>query len=42
MLFRSIGVDDALAAFLPIQRAGLRVADVDGYIRVPDAQAASR
>ena len=37
-----IGVDEALAAFLPIQRAGLLAADIDGYIRVPDAQAASR
>jgi deazaflavin-dependent oxidoreductase (nitroreductase family) len=32
-----IGADEALAAFLPIQRAGLRAADIDGYIRVPDA-----
>jgi deazaflavin-dependent oxidoreductase (nitroreductase family) len=34
-----IGVDEALAAFLPIQRAGLRAADVDGYIRLRDASA---
>jgi len=33
----AIGRDEALAGFLPIQRAGLRVADIDGYIRVPDA-----
>jgi deazaflavin-dependent oxidoreductase (nitroreductase family) len=36
---RDISVEEALAAFLPIQRAGLRAADVDGYIRVPDAAA---
>ena len=34
-----IGRDEALAAFLPIQRAGLRAADIDGYILVPDAPA---
>lgn len=32
-----IDADQALAAFLPIQRAGLRAARIDGYIRVPDA-----
>jgi deazaflavin-dependent oxidoreductase (nitroreductase family) len=32
-----IGADEALAAFLPVQRAGLRAADIDGYIHVPDA-----
>ena len=32
-----INADDALPAFLPIQRAGLRAADIDGYIHVPDA-----
>lgn len=31
-----IDVDQALAAFLPVQRAGLRAARIDGYIRVPD------
>ena len=31
-----VDVDQALAAFLPIQRAGLRAAHIDGYIRVPD------
>ena len=36
---RPIDVDAALAAFLPIQRAGLRAADIDGYIHVPDAPA---
>jgi deazaflavin-dependent oxidoreductase (nitroreductase family) len=32
-----IDTQTAMAAFLPIQRAGLRLADIDGYIRVPDA-----
>jgi deazaflavin-dependent oxidoreductase (nitroreductase family) len=32
-----IGIEEALSAFLPIQRAGLRAADIDGYIHVPDA-----
>jgi deazaflavin-dependent oxidoreductase (nitroreductase family) len=32
-----INVEAALASFLPIQRAGLQAADIDGYIRVPDA-----
>lgn len=31
-----IDVDQALAAFLPIQRAGLRAAHIDGYVHVPD------
>lgn len=31
-----IDVDQALAAFNAIQRGGLRAADIDGYIRVPD------
>ena len=35
-----IGVDEALAAFLPIQRAGMRAARIDGYIRLPDVPAA--
>jgi deazaflavin-dependent oxidoreductase (nitroreductase family) len=35
----AIDVETALAAFLPIQRAGLRLADVDGYIFVPDVAA---
>ena len=35
-----IGVDEALAAFLPIQRAGMRAAGIDGYIRLRDAPAA--
>ena len=34
-----IDAESALAAFLPIQRAGLRAFDIDGYIRVPDAPA---
>jgi deazaflavin-dependent oxidoreductase (nitroreductase family) len=33
-----IGVDTALSAFNAVQRAGLRAADIDGYIRVPDAE----
>ena len=33
----AIGVEDALATFNAVQRAGLRAADIDGYIRVPDA-----
>lgn len=37
-----IDAETALAAFLPIQRAGLRAADIDGYIRVPDAPATAR
>ena len=32
-----VGVDEALGSFNAIQRAGLRAADIDGYIRVPDA-----
>ena len=32
----SIEVQAAMAAFLPIQRAGLRAANLDGYIFVPD------
>jgi deazaflavin-dependent oxidoreductase (nitroreductase family) len=32
-----IGVDSALAAFNPVQRALLRIGGVDGYIRVQDA-----
>jgi deazaflavin-dependent oxidoreductase (nitroreductase family) len=32
--------DEALAAFLPVQRAGLRAADIDGYIKVRDAPGA--
>jgi deazaflavin-dependent oxidoreductase (nitroreductase family) len=36
-----IGVDEALATFLPIQRAGLRAASIDGYIRLPDMAASS-
>ena len=34
-----IDVDQALAAFLPIQRAGLRAAQIDSYIRVVDVPA---
>ena len=37
-----IDVDAALAAFNAAQRAGLRAARIDGYIRVPDARAAAR
>ena len=33
----AIGRETALVAFLPIQRAGLRALEIDGYIRVPDA-----
>jgi deazaflavin-dependent oxidoreductase (nitroreductase family) len=33
----TIDAESALTAFLPIQRAGLRALDIDGYIRVPDA-----
>jgi deazaflavin-dependent oxidoreductase (nitroreductase family) len=32
-----IAVEEALAAFNAIQRGGLRAADINGYIRVPDA-----
>ena len=35
-----IDADEALATFLPIQRAGLRAAGIDGYIRLPDVPAA--
>lgn len=31
--------DTALASFFPVQRAGLRAADIDGYIRLPDVPA---
>ena len=34
----TIDRETALVAFLPIQRAGLRALDIDGYIRVPDAR----
>jgi deazaflavin-dependent oxidoreductase (nitroreductase family) len=34
-----ISPETALPAFLPIQRAGLRAADVDGYVHVADAPA---
>ena len=34
---REIDATEALATFLPIQRAGLRAAGVDGYIHLPDA-----
>lgn len=37
-----IGVEEALATFNAVQRAGLRAADIDGYIRVPDAPAIAR
>jgi deazaflavin-dependent oxidoreductase (nitroreductase family) len=37
----SVDAGAALVAFLPIQRAGLRALDIDGYIRVPDASAAT-
>ena len=33
----AIGVDEALATFNAVQRAGLRAADIDGYIHVTDA-----
>ena len=36
---QEIPADEAMRAFLPIQRAGLRAADIDGYIRVADAGA---
>lgn len=35
----TIDAERAQAAFLPIQRAGLRLADIDGYILLPDAPA---
>jgi deazaflavin-dependent oxidoreductase (nitroreductase family) len=31
-----IDAETALASFLPIQRAGLKAAGIDGYIRAPD------
>ena len=34
---REVDAADALATFLPIQRAGLRAAGVDGYVHLPDA-----
>ena len=34
-----IGIEEALATFNAIQRAGLRAAGIDGYIRLPDAPA---
>jgi deazaflavin-dependent oxidoreductase (nitroreductase family) len=37
-----VEADEALAAFVPIQRAGLRAAGIDGYIRVPDEARAVR
>jgi deazaflavin-dependent oxidoreductase (nitroreductase family) len=37
-----IPADTALPAFNAIQRAGLRAADIDGYIRVPDVRHADR
>jgi deazaflavin-dependent oxidoreductase (nitroreductase family) len=37
---QAIDAETALATFNPVQRAGLRVADIDGYIRVPDAASA--
>jgi deazaflavin-dependent oxidoreductase (nitroreductase family) len=37
-----IDVESALASFNAVQRAGLRAADIDGYIRLPDAKAACR
>lgn len=33
----AIGTEEALATFNTVQRAGLRAADIDGYIHVPDA-----
>jgi deazaflavin-dependent oxidoreductase (nitroreductase family) len=35
----AVGVDEAMATFNAVQRAGLRAADIDGYIRVLDAPA---
>ena len=35
----NVAADEALAAFLPVQRAGLRAADIDGYVFLPDAAA---
>ena len=32
-----IGVDEALATFNAVQRAGLRAADIDGYVHIPEA-----
>lgn len=34
-----VDAQTALATFLPVQRAGLRAADIDGYIRLPDVPA---
>jgi deazaflavin-dependent oxidoreductase (nitroreductase family) len=34
-----ISAEMALPAFLPVQRAGLRAADIDGYIHVADVPA---
>ena len=39
---QAIGVEEALATFNAVQRAGLRAANIDGYIRVPDTRVASR
>jgi deazaflavin-dependent oxidoreductase (nitroreductase family) len=33
--------ETALAAFMSIQRAALRAADIDGYVRVPDVASAA-
>ncbi len=35
----AIGVEEALAAFNAVQRAGLRAADIDGYIYAPERPA---
>ena len=37
----AMAAEVALAAFLPVQRAGLRAADVDDYVFLPDAKPAA-
>ncbi len=37
----AMAAEVALAAFLPVQRAGLRAADVDDYVFLPDAMPAA-
>ena len=35
----TVAAEAALAVFLPVQRAGLRAADIEGYVFLPDAPA---
>jgi hypothetical protein len=37
----TLATEVALAAFLPVQRAALRAADIDGYTFLPDATSAA-